>query len=487
MGTEIYFTNNPGDINELPGMYIDERDPPGFIAGKSMGTVAMADRSVRGTDGWHDITSPARFLEIFGERDYVKGAAAVNELWKALQGKPFGPMKMRRVRAADAVKASVTITNVIVTASSVGVWANSGNGLTLAVENATDGDVNRWNLRASYRGKEVVYQNLDTTVGKNNLAEVVGDDAGRFIDLTKSADGRPVNAPSVVLTLGNDGAVVDADYTTAVTEMAAIEGAQICLVPSKSVTQSLLNGTINTVAATVSDRVFLTWSGVAGLVAPSVDIAAQAAQITTRTDRVVWCYNSMKIQDSDTALLFDQGSHVMMASILAQNDVDIHAGAEVTKKQTAGVKAVANETLTRGDLIALKKAGISALEKVKGGFKFRDAVTTDLTPGKTELARRRMADFLQNSAADRLVFYVKARGTKSNRTQMVAELTDFTGALKEAERVVEDFEVINDGVNTQASRAQGQERILWRVDLLDHMLSVVLQTEIGTGVTIATN
>ncbi len=63
---------------------------------------------------------------------------------------------------------------------------------------------------------------------------------------------------------------------------------------------------------------------------------------------------------------------------------------------------------------------------------------------------------------------------------MLAELDAFLSGLQDDERIVESFEVLQTSSDQQ--RAAGQERILMRVNLIDHMLAIVLETEIGGAV-----
>jgi hypothetical protein len=164
--------------------------------------------------------------------------------------------------------------------------------------------------------------------------------------------------------------------------------------------------------------------------------------------------------------------------------VDIHPGGQTTVPQTAGVSSVTNEALTRADLVLLRETGICTLEKLSGQFLFRSGVTTSLVSGKTEITRRRMADFLQLSAADRLKYYVKSKNTLEVRAQITGELVAFSQSLRDQSRVVEEFEVTQEGVNTELQRSQGIEKVLWRVKLIGHILALVIETEIGTGVII---
>lgn len=512
MGTDIYFTNNPAEWERLPGVYVSERDPPGFIRGRNLSTVFYFGRTARGPVTPQKITNPARFEELYGGL-YLNGEL-VNEIARALLNKPLGAFVVRRVEADDAVAASFTFetaaggagTAVLrADASSKGSW---GNLVGVKITAATDGVAGHFNLRAKFEGGEQVAQNLDIGVGANNLLTVYGDDAGNFVTLTKLADGRPVNTAAGVdgadadgyvnlgdvvagftSAVGDDGAIAAADYVAALADAKAYDGAAIVICPDSledvvaGGAQATLNAAIVTAAAAAVDRVFLTWSGKYGDT-PANEITAHAAQITTQTGRIVWAYNAAKTLDPVTATKIPSPPHHWMASILAQNDVDIHPGAQVTRKQTAGISELYNEAISREDLIALAEAGISTLERLEDGFQFRDAVTDDTTPGKTELVYRRQRDFLQLSASKRLRFYVKERNLVERRAQMIGEIDAFSAELASIPRVVEAWQVLSDEVNTPTNRGKGIELILWRVRLIGHMKSIVLQTDMGTGITI---
>lgn len=524
MAADVFFTTNPAEFSRLPGLYISERNPPGFIRGRNLSGTGFFGRTVRGPSTIETITSLSRFLEVYGGRDQGTGPGLplINEVWKALVNKPFGTVYVKRVTAASgSLASSVTLDNDVagtgtdiirIDASSVGAW---GNNVKFRVDAASNGNAQHFNLVVDYLGEQVVYANLNTQAGSDNLAQVIGDDPANFVVVTKLADGRPATSSLITeatyvagrdtnnfvnlgdstlaatysAVTGAEGTLAASDYTAALAAMATVEGPAVVLAPESLEdtvgvgAQATLNGSIVTTAPTVSDRIFLTWSGVVGQT-PSQNISSLTAQITTRSDRIMWCYNSPKTIDPDTSLKIDTGPHHWMASIMSQNDVDIHPGAKVAAAQTAGISELNNQSLTRGDLISLRDAGISPLEKLPGQFTFRDAVMTDLTAGKTQATRRRSADFLQLSAADRLRDSIKAKNTRERRAQIAGELTAFSQSLRTQSRIVENFELDQESVNTPAQRAQGIEKILWRVKLIDHILSLVLETEIGNGVVI---
>lgn len=511
-----YYTTNPSDYTQLEGIYVTEKDPPGFIRGANLSVVGFAGQCVRGPLTPQEINSTTRFVEVYGARDYFDGGTLKGEVWKALLDKPFGALVVRRCAATAAVAASFNQEDtdggagaeiIKIEASSVGEW---GDQVYFRVVAASNADADAFNLLIRYRGEIITYENLKVkATGEDNLADVVGDDIANFVVVTKLADGRPLNTDShtgaylaaldtgaiggwmalgttvaaFTSVAGDDGTIAASDYTGGITDLAGYDGVAIVLVPEATPTQNTTNGDIVTAAAASSDRIFLAWSGTHGQT-PAQEQTDIATDITTRTDRILWCYNSTKVKDPIAGVNLDQAPHVWMASILTNNDVDIHPGARITKDQTAGIRALSNTSLSRADLIALRDDGISTLERDGDVWLFRSAVTTDLTSGLTEVTRRRMADFLQISSAARLAYFVKRKNTLEVRAQMLGEIVAFCQQLKDQSRVVEDFQILQAEVNTEASRAQGMEKILMRVKLIGHILYLVLGTEIGTGVVI---
>lgn len=512
--SDVYFTTNPSDFSKLEGLYVAERGPTGFIRGADLSTTGLAAACVRGPSTPQTITSPGRFLDIYDGRDFGSGGAIVGQAWAALLNKQFGTLVIRRVIAANAVVASFTLetatggagTPVLrVDASSAGAWGNLVGVSTVA---ASDGIGTHFDLITQYKGKQIRYPNLNiNTALDDNTAIVVGSDVARYVTLTKLANGRPVNSTAstdgadangfILLgqtgiagftgVAGSDGALAVGDYNSGVNDLAGVPGISVVMVPEiVAGSAATFHSNLVTLTTTVADRIFLTWAQVHGQ-SVATEITQIGTQITTRSDRIVWCYNSAFTIDPTTSLEIQQGPHVWMGSILSQVDVDIHAGSSQTKMLLAGITRVTNTTLTRLDLISLKNAGISTLEMNRGGFQFRSALTTSLAPGRTELARRRMADFLQLSASDRLASYVKGKNTPEERTGMAAELTAFSKQLMRSKRVIADdgpnsgFSIDQVSVNTPQQRQQGEEHLLWRVDLIGHMLSVVFETDISTG------
>jgi hypothetical protein len=390
-----------------------------------------------------------------------------------------------RAAAAAAVAATkhfanVTPTDIIdVTASGVGVW---GNDVTIDIEDASDGDAQHFNLSVNYLGGSTTYKNLNCyTASDDNLLATIGDDYGNLIVVTKLANGRPLNASATALVSGAEGSIADSDFTASnkgLNVAANVQGVGVVWVAERM--SDTLKAAIETLANAATDRVYLI-----GADADSTSLASAVTDIADyRGDRMIYCFNHTYTLDPETGAEILTRPESWMASVLSQTDIDIHPGEEDTVKFTAGIIRLYNSSYTRADYITAKDAGICALESDVSGFKFVSGVTTSLTPGKEQITRRRMTDYIQLSLANSLKYFVKKKNTLTRRKVMVGLVDSYLDGLKKAERVVELYNVDGEILNTVNSRAQGIERLFVRVKLIGHMLHLVLETEIGTTVKI---
>lgn len=503
------FTTNDADVSQLEGVYIKETTPPASVAETSLNAVAVFGATLKGPTGVPVlITSEQRFVDVFGG-GYLNGVQ-INKVWTSLLNKGFSQLYVARVFAAAAVKASFTCesaaggagtTTIRIDASSVGTWGNSLKWKVSAATSAVAGEFNL-EIKDTITGKVWKYENLNVTTG-DNLSTKIGTDDARPVDVVKLNSTRPVNSAastdgadtdgftflgqtvaSFVSVPGTDGTIADSDYFgtgKGLDLVATLKGPAI--VYCAEYTSATLKAATKVFAAASSDRMF-----VIGATDQTVLTAAAISDVATyRSDRLIYAYNHAYTLDPVTGTEVLVRPESWMAAVLANTDVDIHVGEEDTKRFLAGITRLYNPSLTRADYVLLRAAGISAMEIDLGSPVFVSGVVTDLTPGKTEIARRRCADFLQLSAAFALRFHVKKKNTEARRTAIAATLNGWLSGLKTQGRVVESFLVDMDILNTSTDRNNGIQRILMRVDLVPHMLSIVLTTEIGTGVTIATN
>lgn len=503
-----FFTTNDSDVSQLEGVYIKETNPPATVVEQSLNTVGVFGVTLKGPNHPVFIDGEQRFIDVFGG-GYLNGVNT-NLVWKSLLNKGFSSLWVQRVFAAAAATASYTAEAaaggagtpcLTISASSPGAW---GNQLSFKVYAATDAVSTHFNLdiKDALTGKVWTFQNIDI-VGGDNTATVVGTDDATPIKLLKLSATRPVNSTAstdgadvngfialgatnagYTSVAGTDGSVADSDYHGSglgLDAVATLKGPAIVF--CAGYTSASLKSATKVAAAASSDRIFL--------IGPSDETIGVQAAITDaalyQSDRIIYCHNHPYTIDPVTANEVLTRPEAWMATVLANTDVDIHPGEEDTKRFLAGITRLYYPSLTRADYIALKAGGISSMEVDLGNPVFVSGVTTSLTPGKTEITRRRMADFLQLSVAFALRYSVKKKITDQRKTAMGGMLRGFLNGLKSQGRVVEDFKVDMDILNNANDLANGIFRILMQVQLLPHMLAVVLTTEIGTGVTITTN
>jgi hypothetical protein len=501
--TSIFFSANPLDWTQLEGVYVDRQKPQGQIVGESVNTVALVGQTLRGPTGKTLVTSPSQFLATFGDRDNGGGGVASNKLWLAMLNRTFSfPLYVSRAVATAAAVGTVNlqaaaVTIVTANASSKGAWSNnaSNTGVGVAVVAASDGVGTHWDLVVYYQGNTVArYRNLNTSAGNDNTAAVIGSDPSNLIVLSKIADGRPDNttgSPAIAsLASGSDGTIAASDYITALDLVANANGIDIVVVAENAVTQATLNAEIVRLAPLNPLKIFCTWDG--AYASPTSEVTNVGTQIATKARNIFYCSNTSHTNDPKTGGDVETGTHLDMAAILSQTFPDIHPGDEDNVALLAGLTHLTNESLERGDLISLRAAGISTLEKTDTGFRFHSGVATD----GSEITDVRCEAFLVKSISDAVKYDVRKPFTQQRMADMKAKVVAFLMGLQNDNggRVVDQdqpapptglgpaFKVAF--VQTASERAANLGKLLIQVRLISHLNYLVLMTDISTGTTV---
>jgi len=187
------------------------------------------------------------------------------------------------------------------------------------------------------------------------------------------------------------------------------------------------------------------------------------------------------------------GADGFMASILSQLPPEENPGQEtpfaagVNSLETSGVATALEIT----DYQNLKAAGIAGLRVDNGVVIFQSGITSvdpTIFPNLKNIARRRMADFIQDTLARRLKGFGKKLSTNARRKAMTSEIRQFLGGLlsvsnPDSQRIA-GFSINDKDGNTPTTLAQGLYRIILRVRTLASLDSIVLETTIGESVTV---
>lgn len=230
------------------------------------------------------------------------------------------------------------------------------------------------------------------------------------------------------------------------------------------------------VGATRAERVIYTWPGVRTYVPEAVNSRLKTSDSLTTVDGVL-----------------DVGSDLYAASILSNLPPEYNPGQSVAPvpdlmSTVLGLQRGAPQ-LDLAEYVNLRARGIMAprIDATAGPI-FQSGITTSLTSGQKNVARRRMADFIQDSIARTINTYSKMLLTDSNRDSIVAEIDAFLAGLlsvdNPAGQRIAEYGVDDKSGNTAARLAKGIFAVIVRVRTLASADFIVLQTEIGEGVVI---
>ena len=147
--------------------------------------------------------------------------------------------------------------------------------------------------------------------------------------------------------------------------------------------------------------------------------------------------------------------------------------------------------LGQANYISLKANGICAprVDRVSGSI-YQSGVTSSLTAGLTTQARRKMADFIQDTLAERLVPFSKKLATQIRVDSITGVINQFLSDLlaentPQLQRIAA-FSVDAVSGNTPSLNARGIFVWVVRVQTLASLDAIVVQTEIGEGVVTVT-
>jgi hypothetical protein len=487
-----FFTTNQAEFGRVEAVYVSPRNPPPIISGVAINDVGLVGTAARGpVDRRVEITSPGRFAEVFGGRDYGTGGDVKSELWRMLLNKFFGRVVCVRVASATATTATVNLTTLIggtgtviarVDAANPGAWGNEARVLVLP---PSDGVAGKFNLTVEVvTGEATTYPNFDLTGTNDNTLTILGTDDANLITITKIAAGTPfLSDPGAVppvldwrdLAGGGVGTLADTDYTATGRGLQLLESYPGLSAINCGRMTAAVRDRMKLAAAVTTDRLFLMGHENPATAYTTTDVS------TYRSENIFYGFNYAYTRDPDTGAELITPARDWMASIIAQTDVDVHPGEQDTKRLLAGITRLHNEGYNREDYAQMKARGLSALEKDSDGFAFVSAVTTTLESGKQEITYKRMRNFLEHSIASELRFFVKKKNTETTRNAYIAMIDAFLHNLQQNERIVESYVVNVKSVNNDLQRAQGIEKILVKVKLIGHVLALVLETDISTG------
>jgi hypothetical protein len=232
------------------------------------------------------------------------------------------------------------------------------------------------------------------------------------------------------------------------------------------------------VGANRSERVFYSWPGALTYVPESVNYSMKTALGTTTLDGKL-----------------DTQANAWLASVLSILPPERNPGeaSATTKSVLSSVLGIQRGVTGLGinEYTQFRQRGAAALRNDKNdGIIFQSGITTSLIPGQKNIARRRMADYIEDNTASILNPFSKQPLSDSNKDAMLGEIDSWLDNLqsinnKAAQRIV-SYLLDDKSGNTPESEAAGVHVIIIKVRTLASADFIVTQCEIGEGVVTTT-
>jgi len=232
------------------------------------------------------------------------------------------------------------------------------------------------------------------------------------------------------------------------------------------------------VGATRDERVVYTWPGARVFIQEAVNFRLRTADGNTTIDGIL-----------------DQTFDGWMSSLLSNLPPERNPGQasapvpQVFSPILGYQRGIDVTQLSMGAYINLRANGVAALRVDRTvGPVIQSGITSSLTSGQRNINRRRMADFIQDSCANRLVEFVKLPQTQQLKDAAVGEIDAFLDSLlspnNPAAQRIAAYQIDDRSGNTPELEAQGIFVIIIRVRTLATSDFIVLQAEIGERVQI---
>ena len=470
----IFRTDNPTMFEEIDGIVIAEQTPPSQITGANANTAILAGQFQRGpTDLSLPLSSIAEFQELYGKSNFLGN--------KQLLNKTFGALRIIRVTAAAAVKATLEIdSKITVTAKYTGAYGNdisvevaagTAGTFTLIVKDTSDNSVLPDEVYT-----DVDITNVGNTFANSKLVDVVVDDAN---------SGNVAVTAVTTLKTGSDGVVADTDYQTAIAKAEVEESGNVLFLDENN---DVRNTYLTTHAELVQDKMVI----LAG--EENDDRAAAIADAAMNKDiegRIIYAWPWVQTV-VDGQLEFTNPSS-WVASVFSQVAPNVALSRVQNTRYFAGATGLKFQTGRAGH-IALDDGGVLAFEIDSDfGIVIKNAVTTQTANSEnTQILRRRMADFLTTSIARALKNFQNGVNSRDQRDEVKAAILDFDERLIR-DGILPGIQDVNGGapvlvdtesLNTDSVVAGGGFRIAYKRRIFSSMRYIVLQAEIGTGVVV---
>lgn len=493
-------------LNEIEAVNIVDQAGPAKIAGLAMGTVAVVGEFLKGPVNTPTlITSPKQLQDMFGtwsrysnpggsfpQQTVDDGDAPLPYSTSDMDGNAFIAMYRAKFGALVVVNIDQSVGTIGLSrsASTTRVVVPAGSRVKLVT---SGGNANWFALL-----DDVEFDKGTTSVTGIRIRRIAGSDtnfdsgSGELFDKPDS-DTWTVTLPSSITDL--DQTAIEGKYKDALDSLKAdnVPANLVTIVVATRHTENIMGylhdhaievsssgrGRIAVVAPPVGTRLS-TVTGNSGVGVGNTSIG--------RSDRVVyvWPAGIKYVQEIGEAITVP--ADVDAAGLISQTPPEENPAQPTNLlSYIIGIEESVANTLTVDTYKTLRASGVMALRYDKAtGMGFQSGVTSvdpSAYPELRNIARRRMADFIEDSLANRWQIYNKKIMSNQNRNAITAETVAFLEGLKSADRIA-DYSVDDESGNTPDNMAQGIFVINVNVRTYASMDAIVLNGHIGETVEI---
>lgn len=224
------------------------------------------------------------------------------------------------------------------------------------------------------------------------------------------------------------------------------------------------------------ERFFYDWPPVKTFVPEAVGVVVTCADGTTTVDGIL-----------------DVTGDGWMASIMGSLAPERNPGesSATTQKVLAPVlgyaRGVPSLDINAWEYLRLRGIAGIRMDRTVGPV-FQSGITTSLTAGQKNIARRKMADFIEDSIAEALRPFCKLPQSRSFEDSVLTQTDDFLSGLlsvnNSAAQRIAGYLVDGKGGNTPALQAAGFYVVIVKVRTIASADFIVIQAQIGEGVVV---
>jgi hypothetical protein len=418
-------------------VYAIERNPPATVRASGAAVTAIVEQFPWGPEGLYTTAGMKDFIDNYAPGGMPRTGAG----YMSIIGKAWPVLKVSRVLgtgAAVAVAALSDAVPAVILNLGLKYKGAAGNAVTWTVSDATDGDVNHFDLTVSVTSvsgtTSDVLKNLNYSgTGADSVPSFVG--MKLLGSITKALAGRPANGTGS-FSAGSDGVITSASYVG--TQGSADKGIAL-LESDKNVDfvmtgdpgdslRAAVNAGLAAHADFTTDRMSFV-NGNSGMTSAAaiLDVANYRSLRVCYID--CWAYQRDDVDGTERL--------VAPAPFAVSTAANLSPSTSFSWKSVTAQRMMSSITrleTPRGDAAYQNElAGICTLQREdNGGYTFEAAVVTaaPLDPAKSSYKRTRMGHYMAKAVYGSLRNFVDSPNVAFNQQDEVNAVHDFLDGLK---------------------------------------------------------